>query len=111
MPFLPSIDSIATRIRICGVIWIRTQPPTTPGSRLQDPMRKHPLTGFVPCHVALPVQSCIPEQRLPEESEVPRTLGLTFQKLFWLHQPFQFAAVEVEFGRSTVDTILVRQFG
>src|SRR5215472_2823116 len=81
MPFLASIDSIATRMRICGVIWIRTRPPITSGSSSQDPMRKHPLTGFVPCHVALPVQSCIQESRLPEESEVPRTLGLVFQEL------------------------------
>src|SRR5580700_8032924 len=84
MPFLPSIDSIATRMRICGVIWIRTRPPTTPGSALPDPMPKHPLTGFVLCHAALPVQSCTLESKWLAESVVLRTLETAFQALFSL---------------------------
>ena len=30
MPFLPSMASIATRMRCCGVIWIRRPSPTMP---------------------------------------------------------------------------------
>jgi len=81
MPFLPSIDSIATRIRIYGLIWIRTRPPTTPDPSRQDPMRRRPLTRFVSCHAGLAVQSCTPEQRLTGESAAPRKLGLAFQNL------------------------------
>src|SRR5438477_12421855 len=36
MPFRPSTGSIATRMRICGVIWI-TPTPTMPGSVRRDP--------------------------------------------------------------------------
>jgi hypothetical protein len=31
IPFLPSMASIATRMRSCGVIWIRTPTPITHG--------------------------------------------------------------------------------
>jgi hypothetical protein len=40
--FLPSIGSTATRMRICGVIWIRTQPPTAHGSGRQGLAQSSP---------------------------------------------------------------------
>jgi hypothetical protein len=41
MPFLPSMASTATRMRSCGVIWIRTPTPPTPGSASPDMKPKH----------------------------------------------------------------------
>ncbi len=52
MPFLPSTASIATRMRIWGVIWI-TSAPTTPGSARRDPARWSLSTGYASCRAAL----------------------------------------------------------
>src|SRR5262249_20244083 len=42
MPFLPSTASIATRMRICGGIWIIRRHPTTPGSAPPTRLCPHP---------------------------------------------------------------------
>jgi hypothetical protein len=61
MPFLPSMASTATRMRSCGVIWIRTPTPPTPGSASPDMKPKPPSAGFAASPRALPLQVCIRE--------------------------------------------------
>src|SRR5271157_3284456 len=55
MPSLPSTASIATRTRICGVIWI-TLAPTGLGSARPDPARWFLSTGYASCRAALPTR-------------------------------------------------------
>ena len=50
MPLRPSIASTATRIRICGAIWI-TPAPTSSGSIRQGPAPPHISTGRASCRV------------------------------------------------------------
>src|SRR5579859_1455375 len=47
----------------------------------------------------------------PRSEKLHKRWGRLSRGCFRSHQPFQFAAVEVEFGRSSVDTILAGQFG
>ena len=54
LPFRPSIASMATRMRICGVIWISGRPLTRRGSGRQDPPRSCPADGGEACPALLP---------------------------------------------------------
>jgi hypothetical protein len=59
---LPSTASIATRIRICGVIWIT--PTSTPGWNRPSRMPWPLSTGGASCRRGLPPQSGNPTRRL-----------------------------------------------
>ncbi len=72
MPFLPSTASVATRMRSCGVICIRTPAPTAPGSTLPDTKPERSSTGFAACRDGLPVRSCIREAMPHAAPPVPR---------------------------------------
>src|SRR5664279_5285761 len=84
----PSMTSTATRIRICGAIWI-TPPPTVPGSVRRDRAPWRLSTGCASCHAALPTQSGTPTDRArrappatPPTPESPPTPARASQRVW-----------------------------
>ncbi len=108
--FLPSMASIATRIRICGVIWIRTPTPTTHGSAPPDTRRTRSSTGFAVCRDGLPVRGCIrgvcvrgatSSTNAGQASAMPREPR---------HPTLQMVPLHVQFGRGPADAFLPGDF-
>lgn len=100
MPFLPSMASMATRIRSCGASG-STDPPTTPGSTRPGRRRSRPCSGSATCHCGIPTRSHTRGRRpmlRAGEDRFPQCV-------------VQLGAIQTQCGGSSMHSVLTGELG
>ena len=108
IPFLPSMASIPTKMRSCGVIWIRTLTPVTHGSASPDKTPTRSSPEYATCRDAPPVPGAFRNRLRPRRHQFhKRRQGRCRRFRSSLGHPLlQMVPLHTQFGRSPVDAFL-----